>query len=378
MVLALLQQKCSDGVPNFADLLSKDNEMSCNFTGSTSDCSDLFQGAPLSGTLIQATFVAFIVFTSLPINAMMIAGMMFNPANMDQSRHLLISMLFSNTIVSLFLSGEVFVVSIARSWVFGYWGCQVFSFVTTIGIFSRGLAGGMLAFDRFCRHFFPISYPRLESRVVFGLLVNTWLMACLIVVPFFFFKSNSFEISIPGCSFTFETFDRPVFQSSILHTFLCIALFAAIVVPYFLYFATYMKIRTLRRVNPTSQNDSSNEEQSQDTQKEVRKVTGIHFILLLIFTATFLVTLGKFFVRLYLDRNDIVIKTRLAVYVIMSTFVQSYVLADCLLFLLIDKIRISSKSVCQKISPRNRQNENEEEVESVAENGEEETKETTV
>ena len=352
--------------------------MSCNFTGDTSDCSYLFDGAPLSGTLAQAVFAGFIMFTSLPVNVVLITALTIYHSSLDQSRHLVISILFSNSIVSVFLSGEVFIVSIARSWVFGYWGCQVFSFATTIGIFSRGLGGGMIALDRFCRHFFPISYPQLESRVVFGFLVNTWLIGCLIVVPFYFFKSNSFQISIPGCSFTFETFDMPMFESSILLVLLCLALIISIVIPFFLYIAAYVKIRTLRRVNPSTEIDSSNGDQLQDTQKAVRKATGIHFILLLTFTGAFLMIVGKFLIRLFLEQTNAVIKTRLAVYVLMSTVVQSYVLADSLLLLLINEMRISARKLINRMCPRITKDDDNIELEETDENREASIEETAI
>ena len=75
---------------------------------------------------------------------------------------------------------------------------------------------------------FPYPTHNWNARVVFNrFLVNTWLIGCLIVLFYHSISSSPIHsmISIPGCSFTFETFDMPMFESSILLiVLLCLAL----------------------------------------------------------------------------------------------------------------------------------------------------------
>ena len=139
--------------------------MYCTLSENDSNCSSAFEGVDHLITSVQAVYAAIVILVSVPINIMFIAAFVRSRHLLDSSFALVISILVSNTITALFLSGQVFVTAVMQAWVLGYWGCQIFGFISTSATYSRWIAVGFLSLDRFCRRFlsFCLSAIRKES-----------------------------------------------------------------------------------------------------------------------------------------------------------------------------------------------------------------------
>ena len=112
-------------------------------------------------------------------------AMVRHRSTLDSSIFLAISVLVSNTIVAIFLCGETVIVSLTRSWLLGYWGCQLIGIVIMFGALSRWMTIGCVSLDRFCRVFLPFSYPKIEQKIVVSLLVLSWTVSVVASVAFF-------------------------------------------------------------------------------------------------------------------------------------------------------------------------------------------------
>ena len=178
---------------------------------------------------------------------------------LDNSYLLIISFLVSNTIVSVFLSGEVFVTTAARAWVFGYWGCQVVAFITIIGIFSRWVGVGLVAFDRYFRVFFTYS-RRFESRIVLGILFKTWVTGFLVSILLFFSKATGFNIAFSGCSYLIASPEINFVETAFQHgTFVYCGVWGTFLPPFLYIFIYFKEKRAFRRIAPNTQRHSSDE-----------------------------------------------------------------------------------------------------------------------
>ena len=217
----------------------------CNFSND-SDCSYLFDGIPVYITALQALFAALLIMTSVPVNILLITSMIVYREMLDTSIILVISLLISNISVSLFLSGEVFLTSVARAWLFDYWGCQLIAFFILFGTSSCWILVGFLSLDRYCRVFYPFSYPRYDKKVNVILLMVSLVM-CGVLLPMVHALANTvgFDITLPGChvvSFEFTSAGATVVVSLI--TIVC-GFFGGLL-PTILYTLMYIKARRLR------------------------------------------------------------------------------------------------------------------------------------
>ena len=139
-------------------------------------CSSLFEEVHLSITIIHAIITALINLVSLPLNCFLTVSVIIYLSYMEKSFVYVISMFFSNIIVSIFFGGGVFLSSAMRDWPLRHFGCQVFGFAALAGLTSRWLAMGIFSIDRTLRVFIPFHYPRWVRRILKFLVTLPWIM----------------------------------------------------------------------------------------------------------------------------------------------------------------------------------------------------------
>ena len=222
----------------------------CNLTGSDYNCSALFEGVSEVVTAIQACFAAIIFFVSVPINLLLIVAMIKYRHLLDKAHVPSIFILASNTVVSVFLNVQVLITAASRAWLFGNWGCQFFSLLTTGGFFSRCFTVGLLSVDRFCRVFFPFSYSRLAGKILAGILITSWTLSFMLSLVLFFCNVTGFNIAQPGCTIVIISGELQQRNNSIVTATVLCVLFTATLLPSLLYTVMYCKARSLRRVQP--------------------------------------------------------------------------------------------------------------------------------
>ena len=303
----------------------------CNITNGAFDCSNVFEGVDTSVTIIQALLSLAILVISVIGNLLLIAAITTYRHLLDSALFVSVSILISNTMVSIFLNGGAFLTAIARTWVFGFFGCKVFAFIVITGSFSRWNLVGLLSLDRFFRVYFPFIYVRNEKRVLLTLLVISWVTALLSTIIYTGIGLTGFDVVYPACSFSvnfsnLDTAQRIIFVLVILYTVLIGA-----VLPSSLYIAMYWKARSLRRVVPVIDvmNSVSNSDPAKiEAKKQSRRAT-ITFLLLMItfmlFTSLIII---KVIAKSVLYGIPMSPTARIIIFFILSTIFRCFVIAD--------------------------------------------------
>ena len=147
----------------------------CDFTVNDGECSYLFKEVHDSATICQALFAYFITPISVPTNLLLIASVVIYRSIIDDS-----------TIIQYhcihFSQWEIFFTQLILAWWFGYWGCKVVTFIIICGLFARWFTVAFISFDRFCRIFFALIYPRYSKKFMIVLMVSSWLFSLVTVV----------------------------------------------------------------------------------------------------------------------------------------------------------------------------------------------------
>ena len=130
--------------------------ITCDFSNNGTDCSHVFEGVHISITIFQAIFALVIFLLAFPMNILLITAMIIYRHLLDKTMLVTISFLISNTVIGIG-SSQIFITSMLRAWIFGYWGCQVFSFITVVAKVSRYTTVGLVCIARFIKVFFPHS-----------------------------------------------------------------------------------------------------------------------------------------------------------------------------------------------------------------------------
>ena len=298
--------------------------LNCNFSESDDNCSVLFVGIPVSITALQACFAAAIVIISIPMNIFMIVAMIVYHRLLNKAFIISISFLVSNTIVAVFYSSQVFVTSVTRAWVFGYWGCQIFAIVTIIGRISRWIAIGLLSINMFSKVFFPFSHP---AKVLAGILVSAWVFSLIVGILLHFGNIIGFDISDPGCSFAinFSSLNRGYFVAMIIMLlFLC---FTCAILPSILYIVIYLKARSLRKVQPVREVPSNNSETVESQRSSIR-VNFTYPLLLLSFLLFAALIVTKIIIRAVFMQFAASRTLLVALFFLASNMSQAYLIAD--------------------------------------------------
>ena len=167
----------------------------CNFSNG-SNCSGVFQDVHVVLTEIQAIFALTIIAVTIPVNVLLILAMSIYRKMLDKSTTLLISSVVSNIIVTVLLNGEVFITSITRSWLLGYWGCQIFSFFLASGMTSSGLAA-IHSYTDVC--ILKTFSQTIEQIFFYILLVLSWVLPAVFSAISTYICPAQFDATIPGC-----------------------------------------------------------------------------------------------------------------------------------------------------------------------------------
>ena len=320
--------------------------LTCNLTRSEyNNCSALFEGVEVAVTVLQACFAAIIFLVSVPINLLLITAMIKYHQQLDKAYVLSVSILTSNTVFSLFLNAEVFVTSILREWVFGYWGCQFFALLTTGALFSRCVTVGLLSVDRFCRVFFPFSYTRLANRILAGILITSWLFSFGVPVLVFLVNGTGFDVAQPGCSITIILGHVSRKDAATVTAIIITVICTGTVFPSLLYTAMYLKARSLRRVHPVVVIPESCPDTLESQQRRKRGIVTYGLVVVNFFVFTVLIML-KFGISHVFRRLDATSASYATVVFQISTLHRCYLFADLVIILTAkDERKVLSKLI---------------------------------
>ena len=319
----------------------------CNFTNDTY-CTELFNDVHVSITAIKSILSLGIVLISIPTNILLIVAMVKNRNMLDNSVFLAISFLVANIIVSLFLGGSTVVTGLSRGWWFGFWGCQVSSFITTLGAFARWVTVGLLSFDRFCRVFLPFTYPRHENKVIIVLLVSSWAIALFAAVALSTTNAYTFVVSIPACLFTLFSPEMTQVQTILANIIVWICRVVGTFFPISLYTAMYCKARRLKKKDPTP-DTNSNTPQTLEARIRANKASLTYFFTTLAFIgANALIVLKDVTEWIFLSYNT-PLGTVISCLFIFSLLIESYVIGDVIIILTNKQQRGAFKKLLKNI-----------------------------
>ena len=297
----------------------------CNFSND-SNCSYLFDGIPVYITALQTLLAALLIMTSVPVNILLITSMIVYREMLDTSIILAISFLICNISVSLFLSGEVFLTSIARAWLFGYWGCQLIAFFTIYGTSLRWIIVGFLSFDRFCRVFYPYAYPRHDKKVIITLLVVSVVACGVLAVASYLGNAINFDITLPGCTLV------PEFASSV-GVFIVAALFMTCgtfggLLPTILYTLMYIKGRRARNAIYPSQ--ETPDPVRVEAKQRSNRATFVYFLIMASFNLINSLGIARGMIKLRVQDMSVV---AIAFLYALITIFHSYAIGDFVILL---------------------------------------------
>ena len=301
----------------------------CNFS-SDSDCSYLFDGIPVYITALQALLAALLIMTSVPVNILLITSMIVYREMLDTSIILAISFLISNISVSVFLSGEIFLTSVARAWLFDYWGCQLIAFLTIYGTSSRWIIVGFLSIDRYCRVFYPFSYPRHDKKVIMTLLVVSVVLCAVLSVATYLGNATGFDITLPGCSFVSESYSP--LAVVIVTAFFVICGTIGCILPTILYTLMYIKAKHARNaVIPTQQMPDS---ARVEANKRSNRAALVYFLIMGSFNIVNFVGIIRGMIVLWFQNNP-VLPPPVVITILygLITIIHSYVIGDFVILL---------------------------------------------
>ena len=321
----------------------------CNFTND-SDCSSLFEQVHVSFTAIQATLAIIIVLTSIPVNLLLIAAMIFYRKSQDKSIIISISVLISNTIVSVFLTGEIAITSIARSWLFGYWGCQIIAFIGTSGWISGSIAVGLVSFDRLCRVFWPFAYQRHEKKIIVTLLITSWTIAIIISTFLWLYNSYDFAIAIPGCVII-EAPDISVLETIVVYVVLAASPILGLLFPGIIYTIMYCKARKLRQKTQIGSvmAESPDMASAKEAQRRANRATLTYVLMMVVLIVVKILIITDIIVRVILHHLNVSTSIIVPIGFWFTIFICSYVLGDVVIILTDKQQRNAVKKLLSKL-----------------------------
>ena len=221
------------------------------------------------------------------------------------------------------------VTSIARSWLFGYWGCQSVTFIATCALFARWVTVGLISLDRFCRVFWTFKYQRHETKSIISLLVLSWLISVVITIALFFCKAFTFFIGAPGCFFVEYTPEMTIVDSIATNVLLWFTRIIALIVPVILYTIMYIQARRIRKRNPViATEDNPKAERSRAAQHRANRATVTYFLMLNAFAiVNIMIILKDILGKVFLD-NNVSIQVAIPIGFFTTIIIQAYTLGD--------------------------------------------------
>ena len=328
VTLTSTQTDLSQNSSRFTSLCAR-MSLSCNFSETDYNCSALFEGVDVSVTVLQACFTAITIVVSVPINILMIVAMITYHHLLDKTFVISISFLVSNTIVAVFYSGQVFITSISRAWLFGYWSCQLFAFVTIIGRVSRWLAVGLFSVNQFRKVFFPFSRP---AKVLAAILISSWVISIIVALVHFFGNATGFDISHPGCSVSSDPSSlNQAYVGALIVLRICL-ITAGAILPFILYIAIYLKARSLRRVQPITE-APKNQPETADTRRS-KRVNVTYCLLLLNYLLYNAVSCIKAIMAVVIMKISVSRTLSVGLFFLATNVFQSYLITDVLILMI--------------------------------------------
>ena len=321
----------------------------CNFTND-SDCSSLFDQVPVPFTAIQATLGIIILLTSVSINLLLIAAMVIYRKELDMSIIVSISVLISNIIVSVFYTGSTVVTSIARSWVFGFYGCKISSFIVSCGLTSRWTTVGLVSFDRFCRVFWPYVYQRHEKKITITLLIVSWAIAIIQSTALWLSNAYVFSVAVPGCLFA-PALSGSVLELAVSNLALAVSPILGLILPGILYTIMYCKARKLRKKNRIAPVMAENPDMAseKEAQRRANRATVTYVLMIAAFVAVNVFVFTNAISRAILQKFDVPISSVILVGLLCSILIRSYVLGDVMIILTNKQQRDALKKLLRKV-----------------------------
>ena len=310
--------------------------LTCNFSND-SDCSDLFQGVHIASTLLQAFLASIILFTSIPANVILMCAMVHYHNTLDSSVFLDVSVLVSNTIVAIFFCGETVIVSLTRSWLLGYWGCQLIGVVITCGALSRWMTIGCVSLDRFCRVFLTFFYPKIEHKFIISLLVLSWTVSVVASVAMFFLNAIDFSVNIPGCVLVTHSYSMSYTDTLIASLIVMFFRVFTSVLPTVLYTALYCKGKKSNKVLPVVQPplpvDNSGTSSKLEQMIKSKKTSLMYCLMILVFVAVNVLLLLEFVVETIFSYLYTPHAIAVPVLFLLTIMIESYVIWDLAIFI---------------------------------------------
>ena len=321
--------------------------ITCDLSSNGTDCSHVFDGVHISITIFQAIFAVVIFLLAFPMNVLLITAMIIYRKMLDKTMLVTISFLISNTILVL-ASIQIFITSMLRAWIFGYWGCQFFSVVTIVASMSRYTVVGVVCIARFVKVFFPYFSHHLKLQA--GLLTGSWVFAFLLGLLKFTSGSTGFDAAIPGCGFA-TVFDNlsDAYKALLVMLLICGTIFG-VVLPIILYTIMYFKARQLRKIVPTTQQVQATDPQTTNLHKRWRRADITYLFLLVSFTCISLVIFADIiFKEVIFQKYDVSRSAVMGTLFINSDIAGLYILTDIVILMINKYERVVFLKLIKKI-----------------------------
>ena len=254
-------------------------------------------------------------------------------STLDSSIFLAISVLVSNTIVAIFLCGETVIVSLTRSWLLGYWGCQLIGIVIMFGALSRWMTIGCVSLDRFCRVFLPFSYPKIEQKIVVSLLVLSWTVSVVASVAFFLLNAIDFLVNIPCCVLVTHSYSMSSTDTFIASLIVMFYRVFASVLPTVLYTTLYCKGKKINKVLPVVQPPLPVDNKPEQNLIKSKKTTLMYCLMILVFVAVNVLLLLEFVVETIFSYLYTPHAIAVPVLFLLTILIELYVIWDLAIFI---------------------------------------------
>ena len=268
---------------------------------------------------------------TFPMNVLLITAMIIYRKMLDKTMLVTISFLISNTILA-FGSSQIFITSMLRAWIFGYWGCQFFAVLTIVAKVSRYTTGGLMCIGRFVKVFFHRFSHHLKLQV--GLLTAAWIFAFIAGLLKFFSGSTGFDVSNPGCGFTsnFDTLSN-AYRGVFVLLLICITIVGAIL-PVILYTIMYFKSRQLRKTVPITVEVRETDPKIINLHKRWRRVDITYILLVISFSCFSLVIFANIGVKAIFRKFDPPQSVVVGILFLLSDTGELYILFDVVILLI--------------------------------------------
>lgn len=302
----------------------------CVITDGAFNCSNVFEGVNMSATVLQATLALVIMLVSTIGNILLILAIGVYRPRLETALCVSISILFTNTAVSILLNGSVFLTSIARNWLFSSTGCKVFAFIQNVGCFSRDHIVGLLSVERFIKEYFPAVYDQYKKKTLASALTVAWTGTILTSIIFYGLDLASFDVAHPTCLFDMYLLNLDARRTITVMMVLLYTNFIGGILPFALYTAVYLKRRSLKKIFPvTNRNRThSSDPATIEVQMQSKRATFTLFLLMITFGLFEMLFVIMIIAKPALYTSNMGPTTRLMILFLLSTAYRSYVIAD--------------------------------------------------